>query len=219
MTRCARMAGTVALAVAAGLPAGLWAQEAPPLAGSVYTCVDAKGRKLTADRPIVDCLDREQKILNPSGTVRAKIGPSLTAQELAEHEAKERRDAQERSRSADEKRRDRALLMRYPARAAHDRERAEALAQVASVAGTAATRLDELAKQRRALDVEMEFYDKDPAKAPAHMRRQLEENIQNQAIQRRFITDQDAEVRRVNERYDEELKRLQRLWAAGAAPR
>ncbi|WP_432214584.1 DUF4124 domain-containing protein, partial [Salmonella enterica] len=40
-----------------------WAQ------GGIYTCVDAKGRKLTADRPILDCIDREQKELNASGQV------------------------------------------------------------------------------------------------------------------------------------------------------
>ena len=49
----------------------------------IYTCVDAKGRKITSDRPIVDCIDREQVELNPSGTVRRKVGPSLTAQERA----------------------------------------------------------------------------------------------------------------------------------------
>lgn len=219
MMRLARMARIAVLPMLAAAPLLVGAQEAPPF-GSVYTCVDGKGRTLTADRPIADCLDREQKILNPSGTVRAKIGPSLTAHEQAELEAQHKRDAVERSRSAEDKRRDRALLMRYPARAAHDQERAQALAQVASVASEAVLRLEALTKQRRSLDGELEFYNRDPDKAPASMRRQLEENTQNQALQRRFIADQDAEARRVNARFDEELKRLQRLWAAaGGAPR
>lgn len=219
MKRRGCIARILVLPMLAAASSSLWAQEAPP-AGSVYTCVDAKGRKLTADRPITDCLDREQKILNPSGTVRAKIGPRLTAHEQAELESQHKREALERSRSADERRRDRALLMRYPARAAHDQERAQALAQVVSVASEAALRLEALIKQRRTLDSEMEFYNRDLDKAPAYMRRQIEENVQNQAVQRRFIADQDAEARRVNERFDDELKRLQRLWAAaGAAPR
>jgi hypothetical protein len=54
-----------------------WAQTRAGSVGGVYTCIDAKGRKLTADRPIPECTDREQKILNPSGTVKAKVGPSL----------------------------------------------------------------------------------------------------------------------------------------------
>ena len=45
-------------------------------------------------------------------------------------------------------------------------------------------RITELKAERKKLDVEMEFYKKDPAKAPAYVRRQLEENAQSQAVQR-----------------------------------
>ena len=76
----------------------------------------------------------------------------------------------------------------------------------------AKTRLTELARQRVAIDEEMEFYKKDPAKAPAYVRRQLEENIQSQAVQKRFIDEQEAEIRRVNARFDDELGRLRQLW-------
>ena len=96
----------------------------------VYTCVDAKGRKLTADRPIPECTDREQKVLSPSGTVKARVGPNLTAQERSEVEQKARQEQEERNRVLDEKRRDRALLMRYPNKAVHDQERQQALAQI-----------------------------------------------------------------------------------------
>jgi hypothetical protein len=32
-------------------------------------------------------------------------------------------------------------------------------------------------------------------------------------VQSRFIADQDAEIKRVNDRFDEELQRLKQLWA------
>ena len=192
-----------------------WGQASPVIPG-VYTCVDAKGRKLTADRPIPECTDREQKVLNPSGTVKAKVGPSLTAAERAELELKERRDIEERNRVIDEKRRDRALLTRYPSKTVHDQERAQALVQIGVVIQAAKTRLDELIKQRVAIDQEMEFYKKDPATAPAYLRRQLDENIQSQAVQRRFIGEQDGEIKRVNSRFDDELVRLRQLWALNA---
>ncbi len=200
-------AATTTLAGAAS-----WAQT-QSMSGGVYTCIDAKGRKLTADRPIVECIDREQKVLNPSGTVRAKVGPSLTAQEKAELEQKEKREAEERNRTAEEKRRDRALLTRYPNKGVHDQERVEALAQVEVVTKAAATRLTELVRQRVAIDEEMEFYKKDPTKAPAYLRRQLEENTQSQSVQKRFMAEQEAESRRVNARFDDELVRLRQLWA------
>ena len=206
----------VALTGASGV---IWAQEQTGslVTPGVYTCIDAKGRKLTADRPIPECTDREQKILNPSGTVKAKVGPSLTAQERADLELKEKREIEERSRTADEKRRDRALLIRYPNKGVHDQERAEALAQIGVVVQAAKNRLDELNKQRVAIDAEMEFYKKDPSKAPSYLRRQLEDNIQSQAVQRRFMGEQEGEIKRVNARFDDELVRLRQLWALNAA--
>jgi hypothetical protein len=178
----------------------------------IYTCVDAKGRKITSDRPIVDCIDREQVELNPSGTVRRKVGPSLTAQERAAEEAKEREAAEERARRVEEKRRDHALLVRYPYRSVHDAERREALAQIDVVIKAAQQRLTELQQQRNKIDTEMEFYKKDPSRAPPSLRRQTEDNIHSTDVQIRFIADQEEEKKRVNERFNEDLVKLQKFW-------
>ena len=190
--------------------------------GGIYTCVDVNGRKLTSDRPIAACSDREQKILNPSGTVRGSVAPTLSPQELAAQEEKEKLLAQERNRKDEEKRRDRALLVRYPTRAAHDEERAEALKQIEVVKAAAANRVIELKRQRSLLDEEMEFYKKDPAKAPLRLRRQVDELAESMVVQTRFITDQEGEIKRVTARFDEELARLKVLWplrsATAAAP-
>ncbi|MFM1979000.1 MAG: hypothetical protein RLZ68_265 [Pseudomonadota bacterium] len=191
-----------------------WLGPVAAQTAGIYICTDAKGRKLTADRPIAECIDREQKVLNPSGTVKAKVGPSLTAHERAEQEARDKRDAEEKERIQEEKRRDRALLMRYANKSVHDQERAEALEQIKAVIKAANTRLEELARQRKTLDDEMEFYKKDPTKAPVYLRRQIEESNQSQGVQKKFISEQDAEVRRVNLRFDDELMRLRPLWAA-----
>jgi len=188
-----------------------WAQNPPVIAG-IYTCVDAKGRKLTADRPIPECSDREQQVLNPSGTVKTKVGPTLTTLERAALEQKAKKEAQEQGRLGDEKRRDRALRIRYPNKGVHDQERAEALSQIAAVVKAASTRMDELGRQRVLIDAEMEFYKRDPSKAPAYLRRQLEENIQSHGVQKRFIAEQEAEAQRVTARFDDELARLRQLW-------
>lgn len=207
-------------ALAGMLLAGIFnaVQAQAPVQG-IYTCVDAKGRKLTSDRRIAECMDREQKVLNPSGTVKATVKPTLTAQERLDQEAREKEEAQERARQAEERGRDRALLTRYPNKAMHDRERAEALAQIDVVMRVARLRVEELTRQRAAIDNEMEFYRKDPGKAPPTLRRQVDENAQSLAGQRHFIADQEAEIKRVNARFDEELARLKLLWPpAVAAP-
>mgnify|MGYP001014914362 FL=1 len=134
-------------------------------------------------------------------------------------EAKERAELEERVRRDEEKRRDRALLVRYPNKGVHDGERASAIAQIGVVKKAALNRVDELMRQRVAIDAEMEFYKKDPSKAPPSLKRQVDEIAQSMAVQGRFIADQDAEISRVNARFDEELVRLKQLWAlqGGAA--
>lgn len=198
------------------VPLGALAQ-APAAEPGIYTCVDKTGRKLTADRPIVECLDRTQNVLGPSGTVKRQIGPSLTAQERQAQEEKERAVAQEQARAQEEKRRERALLARYPNANAHQQVRSSALTQVDQVITAARQRLQELVQQRRVVDQELEFYKKDPARAPAPLRRELEDNEHSQSVQKRFIADQESEKERINRRFDEQLTTLQRLWAQRSA--
>lgn len=185
-----------------------WAQTP-----SIYSCTDAQGRQRTSDRPIAECADREQRLLNPSGTVRATVGPTLSAKERAELELRQRREAEAQARRAEDLRRERALMVRYPNQAAHDQERGEALAQIAAVRQAALKRVAELVRQREALQAELEFYQKDPARAPVALRRQIDENSRNQAAQQRFIAEQDAEIERVNARFDAERTRLMPFWA------
>lgn len=202
--------GIWGLCLAALVPCIAMAQQAST---GIYSCTDSRGRTITSDRPIPECADREQKQLNPSGTVRSRVGPTLTAQERAKEEEKEKAAALERARQAEEKRRERVLLARYPNKAAHDKERSDALAQVDEVIKAANKRIVELAQQRKTIEAEFEFYKGDLAKAPPSLKRQVEENEQSAAVQRRFIGEQEQEKKRVNARFDEELERLKRIWA------
>jgi hypothetical protein len=191
----------------------------PVFAQTIYSCVDGSGRKITSDRPIAECNDRVQKKINPSGTVKGLLEPSLTADERAAREEKEKRAAELREREVEEKRRDRALLQRYPNRALHDKERSEALDQIDEVIKTAAKRSSELSEQRKAITVDMQFYKAEPTRAPLSLKRRLEENESNQATQKRFIAEQEIEKKRINQRFDEELVKLRQLWPmAGTVP-
>lgn len=184
----------------------------------IYTCTNAQGRKITADRPIAECIDRSQQEITSSGTVKRVIGPTLTAKERAQQEEKDKLAAETRAREAEDKRRDRALLLRYPNRQVHDKERVLALAQVDEVTKAATTRTRELADQRRLIDQDLEFYKKDPSKAPASLKRRMDENDSAVSVQKRFIADQDMEKQRVNLRFDEELVKLKQLWALMGTP-
>ena len=189
-----------------------FAQQGVGNTASIYSCVDASGRTLTSDRPIAACSDREQRELSPGGGTRRIVEPTWTAEELAVREAQKREAQQAAWRAQEERRRERALVMRYPNAEVHDRERKDALSQIDVVLQAARNRLVELAGARRGIDGEMEFYAKDPSKAPGSLRRQIEDNDQAVSVQNRFIREQEDEKRRVNARFDEERLRLIKLW-------
>ena len=191
--------------LSAGLLAQAWGQ-------GIFTCVDAKGRRLTADRPIAECTDREQTELGPTGLVKRKIAPQLTAVERAAAEEKARKALEERNRLAEEKKRDRALLTRYPDRAAHDKERAASMSLADEIMAAANRRQIDLAAERQRLDAELEFFKNDPSKVPAKLKRQIEVNANNVQAQKRFILGHEEEKRRLSARYDEELAKLKQLW-------
>jgi hypothetical protein len=152
-----------AAALGAALPLGTL------MAQGIYTCVDGQGRRLSADRPIAECLDREQRELGASGMVRRRLGPALSAEEVALNEQRERLAAEERVRAAEAKQRERALLARYPDRTAHERERARALLALHNGSNTGSA-----------------------------------------------LATQQEEHRRLVARFDQELARLQELWAQQA---
>jgi hypothetical protein len=189
------------------------------LTPEIYTCTDARGRTLTSDRPILECRDREQKILNPSGTVKARVGPALTARERSELEVKAKAEQAQQALLDEDRRRDRALLIRYPTKSVHEKERGEALARVNRVKQTASVQVAGLLEQKAKLMEEMAFYVKDPSKAPPKLKRQLDEVDQTLAAQGRFMADKDADAARVNARFDAEQERLAPLWQLATAPK
>ena len=96
----------------------------------------------------------------------------------------------------------------------HDKERADALAQIDEVIGAVNKREHALMTQRKEIDVEMEFYQGDVSKAPNWLKRKIEDNEKQMVVQKRFLDEQAQEKQRINARFDEELTKLRQLWAA-----
>ena len=184
-------------------------------ASQVFTCVTASGRTLTSDRLIGECMDREQRVLSRDGTLLRVVPPSLTAEERAEKDLREKRLAAEKEAKAEATRRDRSLMQRFADAQAHQKARETALADLRTSMQLSELRQTELARERKPLLEEAEFY-KDKA-LPAKLRQQLDANEAATAAQRDAQNNPKAELARVNKRFDVELTRLKRLWA-GAAP-
>jgi hypothetical protein len=212
-------AGALVRALAAlawGLLAAGGASAQPVANGTgIYTCVDDRGRRLTADRPIPECTNREQKLLNRDGSVRGVQPPTLTAEERAEKEARDRAADEARAAQADAQRRDRNLTARYPTEAAHSRGREAALDTVRLAIKATELRLRDLVAERKPLAAEAEFYV--GKNLPAKLRAAMDANDAATDAQRSAVGNQTAELDRINKLYDAELARLRALWA-GAPP-
>ena len=188
-------------------------------AQGIFTCIDAKGRKITADRPIVDCMDRDQQELSRSGAVVRRMPPAPTAHERAAHEAREKADAAEQARLSDDKRLERALILRYPNAAVHNRERHAALAMIDDVIASSSQRGLELTAERQATASEMEFYAKDLTKVPFALKSRIDAINANSRAQQTFVANQATEKLRINQRFDEEMGALKPLWARNPGAR
>lgn len=208
----ARSLGACALVAAsiAASAAGLEQSKA-----GIYSCVTPDGRRLTSDRPILECNAREQRQLNPDGSLRRIVPPQLTADERAEKDAQERQAEIERLAKLDAARRDRNLAARYPDEATHQKAREAALDTVRLAMRASESRMKELAAERKPLLDEAEFYK--GKQLPPKLKQDLDSNEAATEAQRTAIQNQQAELERINRLYDAELARLRRLWA-GAMP-
>ena len=206
-----------ALAASALLSGAAWADRP-----TIYSCVDGNGKRLTSDRPIVECQTREQRVLNADGSVKRVVPPTLTADEVAEQEARDRRMATERAAQQDAVRRDRNLRLRFPNEAAHNRARAAALDDLRKSIVISEKRLAALEAERKPLLDEAEFYI--GRTLPRRLKQAMDAIDATSDAQRSLIANQQNEMVRINALYDVELERLRRLWAgmpstADAVPR
>ena len=192
-----------------------WAQTGVSPAAGIYSCMDSQGRRLTSDRPIADCSDREQRVLNRDGSVQRVVPPALSADERAEREAAERRADVARASQADAVRRDRNLVARFPNEAAHRHSREAALDTVRLAMKATELRVRELAAERKPLLDEAEFYK--GRTMPGRLKQQFDANDAGVDAQRQAAATQEAELVRIHKLYDLELARLRQLWA-GARP-
>lgn len=199
-----RLGSTLALMAGLNLSASAWAV-------GIYTCVDSSGKRHTSDRPIPECLDREQRVLNRDGSQRQVLPPRMNADERAAAEAREHQRQLAEAAQKDAIRRDRNLMGRYPNEQAHNKAREAALDDLENAIRTSQMRVADLQAERKPLEADAEFY---KGKAlPPKLRTKLEANEAAQQAQRDVIQAQKAEMVRINALYDAELARLRRLWS------
>lgn len=183
----------------------------------IFVCTDARGRTISADRPPVECGDRTIRELRADGSVRRLIEPPLTeAQKTARIEEEKQRKAEAEVRRQ-QMRRDLALLEAYASEQEIEQARDRQLANRQTLIERAQKRKADLERDRKKLDVEAEFYAR--REMPERLKLSYETHAQLLRSEDKIIGDIQADIERLNERFDTELKRYRELIATGTTPR
>jgi len=201
----------LALAVSSGL--GL---AAPVASAGVFVCTVANGRTITADRPPAECANVPIKELRADGSVRRVIEPPLTEEQRRMRAEQARRDYQENEARRTQARRDFALMETYASEDEIEVARQAALAGRQLIIDRSRQRIEVFAVERARLDSEAEFFAN--RKMPEKLERAIESNRELAQAEHRLIADMQADIVRINRRFDGELARFRELVLAGARP-
>jgi len=202
-------------AVACGVLLAL-ALAAAPASAALYTCTDASGRKFTADRPPPECANLPVRELRADGSVRRVIEPPPTEEQRKARAEQAQRALQEQEAKRSQARRDIALLETYAASADIEAARRAALVSRQATIDRSKQRLETLAAERKKLDNEAEFYAN--RKVPEMLERAIEANKALVQAEQRLIDETQADMARINKRFDVESERYRELVRAGARP-
>jgi hypothetical protein len=202
--------------IRASIAAMALALAVTPAFAAVYVCTDPSGRTITSDRPPRECANVPIREMRADGSVRRVIEPPLTAEERAQRAAQERREYLEQERKRAQARRDIALMETYANEEEIETTRQEALTSRQALIERAQQRLEDYARERKRLQNEAEFYVN--REMPAKLAHAFAANESLTQSEQKLIADMQAEMVRINERFDAEAKRFRELVLAGVQP-
>jgi hypothetical protein len=190
-----------------------FASTAGAQSATIYSCV-ANGRTYTGDRPPPECFNSDIRELNRDGSQRRVIARPLTPEEQKARALEVKRKADEEEKALAQRRRDRSLLEAYASEQEIDVARTKALVSSNEVVKRSQFRLDRMEEERKRLAEETEFYKK--RETPEKIKRALANNEQERAAELKIINDAQAEMQRINERFDSDKKRFRELISQGS---
>jgi hypothetical protein len=202
-------------AVAAGAFIAL-ALAATPARATVYVCTTPDGRTITSDRPPAECFGVPIRELRDDGSVRRVIEPPLTEEQRKARAEQALRERREREAKRAQARQDIALLETYATEKDIEEARKVALTSRQAMIERSRKRLETFAAERKKLDDEAEFYVN--RKLPAKLEHAFEANDSLVQAEHRLIAEMEADMGRINKRFDAEAQRYRELMSSGAKP-
>ncbi len=207
-TAAASLSCVFGLCLALGASNG-WANQ------SIFTCVVA-GKTFSGDRVPNECANADVRELNRDGSLKRVIARPLTLDEQRARALEAKKKLEEEEKQLAQRRRDKSLLEAYADEQEIEAARAKSLESSTQVIARATQRLAGLNGERKKLDDESEFYKK--TVLPDQIKRSYVSNKQQVSAEEKVISEAQAEIQRINDRFDSEKKRFRELLAQGARP-
>lgn len=192
------------------------ALAAAPAAATMYVCTSPAGKTITADRPPPECANVPIRELRADGSVRRVIDPPPTPEQRKAQAEQAQREQQEKEVKRAQARQDIALLETYASEKDIEAARKAALTSRQVMIDRSKNRLEAFAAERKKLDEETEFYVN--RKLPAKLEHAIEANRSLVQAEQRLIAETQADMARINKRFDAETERYRELMSAGARP-
>lgn len=187
----------------------------PVHAQSIFTCT-VGGKTFSGDRVPPECASTDVRELNRDGSLKRVIARPLTQEEQRMRALEAKKRLEEEERQLAQRRRDKSLLEAYADEQEIEAARAKSLESGNQTIARAMQRLAGLNGERKKLDDESEFYKK--TSLPDQIKRNYVSNTQQISAEERVISEAQAEIQRINDRFDGEKKRFRELLAQGARP-
>jgi len=177
----------------------------------IYMCKDEKGRPITSDRPILECIGRTIKEFDKKGIARREIPPPPTAEQKREIELQEQKRKAEEIAAAEQRHRDRALRLRYSSEDDIETARKREVAPLQESLKRDMSLLLETEKKKYEAQVEANAYKKKNAAIPVDLQRKITRSDETIGGLKKVIQEREEELAETNAKFDESLRHFRRM--------
>ena len=187
-----------------------WSPVGIVFAQGVYVCQDVSGKTLTSDRFVVECQDKDQRVLSKDGTTVKRIRPEETEDEIEEKSKKTEQKRREDRVRQELVRQDRALLNTYTSLEDLESKRQRALVQVIKEGKDSEKRHLDLQKElEQVLAEERAIPQGKPVPPDLRSRRdQIEAAVDGE---KRVMKSKDGEIVQINQKFERDKQRYTEL--------
>lgn len=177
----------------------------PGSSGTSYCCNDEQGRQICSDVLPQVCWGKAYREVNGRGLTVRRIDAPLTPEQRAARDAEARRKREQERLSAEERRRNQALLDAYSSEKDIDAVRDRTLNEIEKSLQRASDRHAEALARHKELTQELQFYTRKAP--PKSLLESLDENESELRAHASVIESKQKELDAVRTKYDEEKRR------------